>query len=172
VPAEGRLEGYTTKLGSQAASNAQRDDVLVYATAPLTEDVEVTGPVTLELWASSSVEDTDFVGKLLDVFPDGTAVPLAEGVVRTTYALVHPPVTEKPYRYRIDLWATSNLFKAGHRIRVDVTSSAFPLYELNPNTGARITHDPRHETVTARQRIHHDHAHPSRLILPVIPPDR
>lgn len=147
---------------------ARRDDVLVYQSSVLEEPLEVTGPVTLELWVSSSVADTDFTAKFIDVFPDGTAVPLCQGIVRTGVAVDHPAPGEV-YRLEIDLWATSNVFGIGHRIRLDVTSSEFPLYELNPNTGKRITHDPTGVTVPATQRVYHDRSHPSRLILPVIP---
>jgi putative CocE/NonD family hydrolase len=169
VPSQGRLECYAPDHGAEVTRNGQRHDVLVYATSPLEKDVEVTGPVTLELWATSSVEDTDFTAKLVDVFPDGTAIPLAEGVVRTGYALRRPPTPGDAYRYNINLWATSNVFKAGHRIRLDVSSSAFPHLELNPNTGTRITHDASGKTIPAIQHIHHSQRHPSRLILPVVP---
>ncbi|MBL7488484.1 CocE/NonD family hydrolase [Frankia sp. AgB1.9] len=169
VVSQGRLECYAPDHGAETARNEGRDDVLVYTTPPLEQDVEVTGPVTLEIWASSSVADTDFTAKLVDVFPDGSAMPLAEGVVRTGVAFTQPPAPETPRRYRLDLWATSNVFKTGHRIRLDVSSSAFPEYELNPNTGQRITEDASGKTVPATQQVHHDGRHPSRLILPVIP---
>ena len=147
---------------------ALRDDVLVYQTPVIEESVEVTGPVTFELWASSSVASTDFTAKLIDVFPDGLAVPLCQGIIRTGVA-VENPVLGEVYRYEIDLWATSNVFGIGHRIRLDVSSSEYPTYELNPNTGQRITHDPTGETVPAIQHVYHDRYHPSRLILPIIP---
>jgi putative CocE/NonD family hydrolase len=161
----GRSAGPETDPGS----TGKRPDILVYTTAPLEEDVEVTGPVSVELWASSSAADTDFTAKLIDVFPDGEAIPLCQGIVRTGRAVPQPAAPGAVYRYDIDLWATSNLFRAGHRIRLHVTSSEFPTYELNPNTGARITHDPEGRTVAATQRVYHDPTHPSRLVLPVIP---
>lgn len=147
---------------------AHRDDVLVYLTPVLEEPVEVTGPVILELRASSSVANTDFTAKLIDVFPDGQAVPLCQGIIRTGMAMDNP-VPGEVYRYEVDLWATSNVFGIGHRIRLDVSSSEYPIYELNPNTGQRITHDPTGETVPAVQHVYHDRHHASRLILPIIP---
>ncbi|MGY0063846.1 CocE/NonD family hydrolase [Streptomyces sp. LZ34] len=148
---------------------AERPDVLVYTTPPLATDVEVTGPVTLELWASSSVENTDFTAKLVEVFPDGSAVHVCQGVVRTGHGVTQPRTPGAAYCYEISLWSTSTVFKAGHRIRLDISSSEFPTYDLNPNTGERITHASTAKTVPATQHIFHDELHPSRLILPVIP---
>ncbi|MEV0642392.1 CocE/NonD family hydrolase [Streptomyces sp. NPDC050619] len=148
---------------------ARRPDVLVYTTPPLETDLEVTGPVTLELWASSSVENTDFTAKLVDVFPDGAAVPVCQGVVRTGHGVTQPRTPGAAYCYEIGLWSTSTVFKAGHRIRLDVSSSEFPTYDLNPNTGERITHADSAKTVPATQHVFHDTLHPSRLVLPVIP---
>jgi putative CocE/NonD family hydrolase len=146
-----------------------RSDVLVFTTEPLLSNLEITGPVTLELWASSSVQDTDFTAKLIDVFPDGDSVPLCQGVVRTSRTAAHPTTPGAIYRFDLDLWATSNVFKVNHRIRLYVSSSEFPTYELNPNTGERITHDTTGRAVPATQHVFHDPSHPSRLILPVIP---
>jgi hypothetical protein len=146
---------------------AARADVLVYATDPLVEDTEITGPVTFELWASSSAPSTDFTAKLIEVFPDGRAVPLCQGVVRTSVGVAQAPLPGAAYRYGIDLGVTSVLVKAGHRVRLDVSSSEYPTYEPNPNTGGRITTDA--ETVPATQHVFHDVLHPSRLILPIIP---
>jgi putative CocE/NonD family hydrolase len=151
-----------------------RNDVLVYTSAELTEDVEVTGPVTLHLWAISSAPDTDFVARLVDVHSDGYAQNLTDGIIRARYrnfehgeapSLIEPG---KPYEYDIDLWATSNVFKAGHRIRVDITSSNFPRWDRNPNTGHAFGADS--EMVVAHQTILHDHQHPSYITLPVVPP--
>ncbi len=149
-------------------NTGRRRDVLVYTTRPLVDDIEVTGPVTLELWAASSVADTDFTAKLLDAFPDGQVVTICQGIVRSRFVAAHPMRPGAIYRFDIDMWATSNVFKAGHQIRLYVSSSEFPTYELNPNTGGRITHDTG-QVVSATQRIFHDATHPSRLILPVIP---
>jgi putative CocE/NonD family hydrolase len=149
----------------------QRPDVLVYTSAALTADVEVTGPLALTLWIASSARDTDFTGTLVDVFPDGTARALADGILRARYrasrtapALLTPG---EPTEITIDLGATSNLFRAGHRIRLEVSSSNFPRFDRNPNTGGVFGHDAT--VVRARQTILHDASHPSRLLLPVVP---
>lgn len=148
-----------------------RPDVLVYSTAPLTEAIEVTGPVTLELWIASSAPDTDFTGRLVDVFPDGTARALTDGILRARYrgGKTNPTLLEPgtPTRLTIELGATSNLFRVGHRIRLEVSSSNFPRYDRNPNTGAAFGQTA--DLVPARQTVFHDRARPSRLILPVIP---
>ncbi|HVX44078.1 MAG TPA: CocE/NonD family hydrolase [Mycobacteriales bacterium] len=140
----------------------QRADVLTYSTVPLTEDVEVTGPIEVRLWASSSAPNTDFVARLCDVFPDGRSINLTDGIVRGE--ALEP---EKPHEFVIDLWATSNVFRAGHRIRVDITSSSFPRWDRNPNTGHELGADA--ELQKAQQRIYHDPEHPSRILLPVVP---
>ncbi len=148
-----------------------RPDVLVYTSAPLEKDLEVTGPVSVELWASSSAVDTDFTAKLVDVHPDGRAFNLCDGIVRARYrasrsepALLTPGAV---YAFRIDLWATSNVFRAGHRLRLHVSSSSFPHFDPNPNTGLPLGGD--EPFVTARQRVFHDPVHPSHVMLPVIP---
>ncbi len=149
----------------------EREDVLVYTTAALEQDVEVTGPVTLILWASSSARDTDFTAKLVDVNPEAKAYNLCDGILRARYregrekpALLTPG---KPERFEIDLWVTSNLFKRGHHIRVEVSSSNFPRFDRNPNTGNAFGTDT--ELLSAKQTILHDAEHPSHLLLPVIP---
>ena len=149
----------------------ERDDVLVYSTPPLDHDVEVTGPVGLELFASSSAVDTDFTAKLLDVAPDGTAINITDGILRARYrhsqALSDPLVPGQAYLLSIDLWATSNVFRTGHRLRLELSSSNFPRFDRNLNTG-----DPAANSatwVTATNTILHDNAHPSALILPVVP---
>jgi len=149
-----------------------RDDVLCYTTETLKEDVEVTGPISAELWAASDAVDTDFTVKLVDVYPDGKAVNIQDGIVRAIYRDNDParPTPLKPgaaEKYELDLWATSNVFKAGHRIRVEVSSSNFPRFNRNLNTGeppATAT-----TSVVARQTIYHDPGHESRIILPIIP---
>ncbi|HEV7128113.1 MAG TPA: CocE/NonD family hydrolase [Ktedonobacterales bacterium] len=149
----------------------RRPDVLVYSTPPLETDVEVTGPIGVTLWAASSAPDTDFVARLVDVFPDGRAINLTDGILRARFragidapeALIEPG---RAYEYQIDLWATSNLFRAGHRIRVDITSSSFPRWDRNPNTGAPLGEGT--ELVTATQTILHDSDHPSRILLPLV----
>jgi putative CocE/NonD family hydrolase len=154
-----------------------RRDLLVYSTPPLEEDVEVTGPVTVRLWITSSAVDTDFMVMLLDVHPDGKAynvMPLEAGVLRTRYresqAAPKPLQPGEPVELTIGDMVTSNLFRRGHRIRLHVTSSRFPVFDRNLNTGeppARAT-----RMVTAHQAILHDAAHPSRVILPVVPPEK
>ena len=150
---------------------AGRQDVLVYQTPPLDEPVEVTGQVTVKLWASSSARDTDFVVKLMDVRSDGFVQELCYGIVRARYresfdgpSLIEPG---RPYEYTIQVNPTSNLFQRGHRIRVDVSSSDFPNFDRNHNTGG----DDYSETtlVTAHQTVFHDGQRPSRVVLPVIP---
>jgi len=149
-----------------------RDDVLVYTTPPLKQDIEVTGPVNLELYASSSAVDTDFTAKLVDVSPNGFAQNLTEGILRARYRnSQEKPELMNPgeiYKLNIDLWATSNVFLAGHKLRLEVSSSNFPRFDRNPNTGespeqaARVT--------KATNTIYHDREHPSALVLPVVQP--
>ena len=152
--------------------NEARPDVLCYTTEPLPADLEVTGPVTLKLWAASSARDTDFVGRLVDVYPDGRAINITEGIVRARYRNgdgAHPELIEPGavLEYTLDLQVTSNVFLKGHAIRLEVTSSNFPLWDRNLNTGE----NPNTSTTmqVARQSIWHDATHPSHLVLPVIP---
>jgi hypothetical protein len=149
----------------------QRDDVLVYSTAPLQADVEITGPVRMILYAVSTARDTDFTAKLVDVHPDGKAFNLCDGIIRARCrAGMDKPAWLEPgkvERYEIDLWVTSNLFRRGHRIRVQVSSSNFPRFDRNPNSGEPF--GSATELMAATQTILHDAEHPSQLILPVIP---
>jgi uncharacterized protein len=144
-----------------------RPDVLTYTTAELTRDLEVTGPISVRLWASTSAPDTDFVARLCDVFPDGRSINLTDGIIRGQYQTGAPLEPDRPYEFVIDLWATSNVFRAGHRIRLDVASSSFPRWDRNPNTGHPLGADT--ELRVAHQRIWHDAEHPSRVLLPVVP---
>ena len=147
-----------------------RRDVLVYQTSPLDEPVEVTGPVTVRLWAASTARDTDFAVKLMDVWPDGFVQELCYGIVRARYreSFTSPALIEpgRLYEYVIEVNPTSNLFGRGHRIRLDVSSSDFPNFDRNHNTGG----DDYFESTlaTARQTVHHDRLRPSRVVLPVI----
>jgi len=147
-----------------------RPDVLVYSTPPLKEDREVTGPVTLDLFAKSSGIDTDFTGKLVDVAPDGTAINLTEGILRARYrestTVASPIVPGQVYEYKIDLWSTSNVFLKGHRIRLEVSSINFPRFDRNLNTGKDASTSST--MVKATNTILHDGTHPSALILPVV----
>jgi len=149
-----------------------RSDVLVYSTEPLEQDLEVTGPVTLDLFAKSSAVDTDFTAKLVDVWPNGFAQNLTEGILRarfrqSTTGAPKPIVPGQVYEYKIDLWSTSNVFLKGHRIRLEVSSSNFPRFDRNLNTGKPAGTDS--VFVKATNTILHDAAHPSALILPVVP---
>ena len=149
----------------------KRADVLVYSTGPLQQDVEVTGPVTLDLFASTSAADTDFTGKLVDVAPDGTAINLTEGILRARYresteGTPKPVTPGQIYEYKIDLWSTSNVFLKGHRIRLEVSSSNFPRFDRNLNTGKDAATSA--EMVKATNTVYHDAQHPSAVVLPVV----
>ena len=148
-----------------------RNDVLVYSTPPLDRDLEVTGPVRVELFAKSSAVDTDFTGKLVDVSPDGFAQNLTEGILRARYRTSQ----EKPefmnpgqiYQLELDLWATSNVFRKGHILRLEISSSNFPRFDRNLNSGSDIAHG--QDFVSATNTIYHDGQHPSALMLPIVP---
>ena len=150
-----------------------RADVLVYTTAPMERDMEVTGPVTVTLYASTSARDTDFTAKLVDVEPSGYARNLTDGIIRARYRRPRQPadfVTPgEVYEYTIDLWATSNLFKKGHAIRLEISSSNFPRFDRNCNTGEPIGSDAGF--VSALQTVHHSADYPSHVTLPVVPPE-
>jgi uncharacterized protein len=148
-----------------------RYDVLVYSTPPLANDLEVTGPITLELYASSSAVDTDFTGKVVDVWPNGFAQNVAEGIIRARYRdSVDQPKLINPgqiYQFKIDLWATSNVFLTGHILRLELSSSNFPRFDRNLNTG--LEGNRSQEFSSATNVIYHDDKHPSALILPIVP---
>ena len=155
-----------------------RPDVLTYTSEPLVEDYTVLGPVYATLFASSSAPDTDFVTRLVDVHPDGRAIGIADGIVRASARESYPApgvVTPTPpspiepggvYEYCVDLWATGNTFKVGHRLRVEVTSSSHPRWERNLNTGEGAIHSDRFEV--ARQSVFHDAGRPCRISLTVV----
>jgi hypothetical protein len=151
--------------------NETRSDVLVFSTAPLDKDVEATGFVTVELYALTSAIDTDFTALLVDVEPNGYARFLTDGIVRARYRNGTAKPTEvvpgQVYKYTIDLWATANVFKAGHRIRLYVSSSNFPRFGRNLNLGEPIAASSRSKV--AHQTIYHGRNYPSALILPIIP---
>lgn len=150
-----------------------RPDVLCYTSEVLTEDLEVTGPIELVLFAATNAPDTDWTGKLVDVSPTGYAKNLCDGIVRARYREVlrgesaSPSLLEsgKVYEYRIDLGVTGNVFRKGHRIRLEVSSSNFPRFDRNPNTGHELGMDT--EMRTARQTVHHSSRWPSHVVLPV-----
>ncbi|MCX5358257.1 CocE/NonD family hydrolase [Streptomyces sp. NBC_00124] len=139
-----------------------REDVLVFTTEPLTEDVEVTGRVRAVLFAATDGPSTDWVARLCDVDENGVSLNVADGIVR-----VRAAAPGEAAEHVVDLWSTSIVFKAGHRIRVQVTSSNFPRWDRNLNTG-----EPEESATTARaarQQLFHDPARPSRIVLPVVP---
>jgi putative CocE/NonD family hydrolase len=148
-----------------------RSDVLVYSTPPLDSDLEVTGPVRLELYAKSSAVDTDFTGKLVDVWPNGFAQNLTEGIIRARYrASQEKPELMNPgqiYKLELDLWATSNVFRKGHILRLEVSSSNFPRFDRNSNSGLDSSN--ARDFVSATNGIYHDDQHPSVLMLPIVP---
>ena len=157
-----------------------RHDVVVYQTEPLKEDVEVVGPIVVTLHASSNRLDTDFTAKLIDVyppsadFPSGFEMNLTDGILRARYRnspekqeLMEPGTI---YQFTIKPFGTANVFKKGHRIRVDISSSNFPRFDVNPNTGEPLGLNRR--TVTAENTIHHETTHPSYVVLPIIPTSR
>ena len=151
--------------------------MIVFQTEPLAEDLEVTGELTVKLWSSSDAKDTDFTAKLIDVYPPSSDFPggfnlnIGDGIIRTrfrdslkTEKLMEPGTI---YPVTIKLYPTSNVFKKGHRIRVDISSSNFPRFDINPNTGEPLNNNRR--TQTANNTIYHDAEHPSHIVLPVIP---
>ena len=149
----------------------QRDDVLVYTTPPLDEDLTVIGPVRVELWAASSAPDTDFTAKLVDVHPDGYAHNVSEGIIRARYrnsdqraSWLTPGAV---HDYTIDLGYTATVFRRGHRIRLEVSSSNFPHFDRNPNTATAFGEGAELERAT--QRVYHDAMHPSQLVVQVAP---
>jgi len=149
-----------------------RQDVLRYATEPLEAPLEVTGPLELVLHASSSALDTDFVARLVDVAPDGRATGVTDGILRARYrdGPAEPTLLEagRTYELRVRLTPTSWVFPVGHRLRLDVTSSNFPRFDRNTNTGGSIADERIEDAVVATNTVHHGTAHPSRLVLPVI----
>ncbi len=153
-----------------------RSDVVTFQTEPLGSDTEITGPIIMKLYAASSAADTDFTAKLVDVFPpsvdypEGHAINLTDSIIRARYRngfdqpeLLEPGVV---YEFNFELYPTSNIFRSGHRIRLDISSSNFPRFDVNPNTGGPLGQDRR--TLIAQQVIYHDADHPSQIVLPVI----
>jgi putative CocE/NonD family hydrolase len=149
-----------------------RDDVLVYSSEPLEEDLTVAGPVRVTLFASSSAPDTDFTAKLADVHPDGRAFCLCDGIIRARYRdsirEPKPLVPGEVYEFNIDCLVTANIFLKGHRIRLEISSSNFPRFDRNMNTGTPVASESR--AAVAMQTVFHDAARPSRIVLPVLAP--
>ncbi len=148
-----------------------RKDVLVYTSDPLKQDLEVTGPVRVVLYASSSAPDTDFTAKLVDVYPSGQALNLTDGLLRIRYRggldKVELAQPGEVYPLTIDAGVTSNVFLRGHRIRIEISSSNFPRFDRNPNTGRSVAD----ETVLkkAQQTVYHTRMYPSHILLPIVP---
>jgi putative CocE/NonD family hydrolase len=151
--------------------------VLVFQTAPLDHDVEVTGRLIVKLWASSDSPDTDFTAKLIDVyppnadFPSGVDFNIGDSIVRARYrnSLSNAEMMEpgKPYEFTIEMYPTSLVFQRGHRIRLDISSSNFPRFDVNPNTGEPLNDNRRWRI--AENTIYLDPQHPSHIVLPIIP---
>jgi hypothetical protein len=152
-----------------------RSDILTFQTPPLKEAVEITGPIEMHLWASSSAVDTDFTAKLIDVYPpneedpEGLAINITDSIIRARYrnGYEKPELMEpgKPYAFIFQLYPTSNIFKKGHRIRLDISSSNWPRFDVNPNTGGPLGLEQQY--MPAHQTIYHDAKRPSHIVLPV-----
>ena len=145
--------------------------MLVYSSAPLKDDLEVIGPVEAVLYVSTSGKDTDFTAKLVDVGPEGSARNLTDGILRLRYrnGLERAEAAKEGevYRITIDAGVTANVFLKGHRIRVEISSSNFPRFDRNPNTGGPIAAETK--LVKATETLYHDRAHPSQVVLMVMP---
>ena len=155
-------------LGPRAGIASQneievRDDVLVYTSDEVDTDTEVTGPVRAVLYVSTSAQNTDFVARLVDLHPDGSTYNVSDGILRRNYG----DTRDRPNRIEIDLWPTSMVFKRGHRIRIDVTSTSYPRFDRNPNTGRDIATET--EPISAKQTIHHGRDARSHVLLPLVP---
>ena len=143
-----------------------RSDVLVFSTPHLSKPLEVTGPVRAVLYVSTDAPSTDFTAKLVDVHPDGSAFNICDGILRRNYEKSEKE-TINPVRIEIELWPTSNVFLAGHQVRLEISSSNFPRYDRNPNTGEFIPTATK--LVPAAQTLFHSSQYPSEIILPIIP---
>jgi len=148
-----------------------RSDVLCYTSTPLEADLEVTGPIKVLLYAATDAPDTDWTAKLVDVSPTGYAMNLCDGIIRARYreTLTEPTLLtpNKVYEYQIDLGVTGNVFRKGHCIRLEISSSNFPRFDRNPNTGHPFGRDA--ELRPAHQTVYHSREDPSHILLPVIP---
>ncbi len=147
-----------------------RPDIVGFTSEPLTAPLAIAGPVKMKLHAATDGPDTDWMVKLIDVYPNGDAFPMAEGMLRARFRQgLDKPELLKPnqtYEFTVDLIGTAVVFQPGHRLRLDITSSNFPQFDRNPNTGASLGSSPKLRT--AKQTIHHSAAHPSHIILPVV----
>jgi len=167
----GRVLAMAERAGpADQRPNLDRSDVVVYRSEPLAADTEITGPVLADLWVATDAPDTDVVAILMDVQPDGTAYNLAEGATRARQAgLPMPLLPGAAYRFTVDLGPTSVVVAAGHHLALAVSSSSFPLWEPNPNTGRPLGVDGPDDLRVADQTVFHDAVHPSRVVLPVVP---
>jgi putative CocE/NonD family hydrolase len=164
-------------LCSDTLPLSARPDVVVFQTPPLEKDTEVTGRLVVKLWASSDGPDTDFTAKLVDVYPPSADYPagvdlnVGDSIIRARYRESFKTAKAlepgKPYEFTIEMYPTSLVFRRGHRIRVDISSSNFPRFDVNPNTGEPLNEQRRSRV--AVNSIYHDAQHPSRIVLPVIP---
>jgi putative CocE/NonD family hydrolase len=149
-----------------------QNDVLIYSTPALAEDLQVIGPVEVSLYAASTAVDTDFTAKLVDVYPDGRAINVGEGILRARFreSLETPTLIEpdRVYEYKILVGSTAIVFKAGHRIRVEITSSNFPTFDRNSNSGKPLVEASPADWIVATQTVFHDNRYPSHIVLPVV----
>jgi predicted acyl esterase len=170
VPTIGGANLFQKKGPMDQRAIGERQDVLKFSTPVLESPVEVTGRITLELWAESDAPDTDFMAKLVDVYPDGTERLVLDSALRARFreGFDHEVFMKKGevYKFKIDLWSTSLIFNKGHRIAIHVSSSNDPRFDPNPNTGKPLRADK--QTQVATNSIHHDRVHPSRAVLPVV----
>jgi hypothetical protein len=172
VPSVGSQYQTYDFCGPRDRSHIQlRPDVLTFTTDVLTEDLEITGPISATVWASSDAIDTDFTATLTDLEPEGKAIALCEGIVRARFrdGTENPQmiIPGKIYKFEIDMWNTSNSFNKGHRIRIEISSSNFPRYNRNLNSGNPIASDT--DITIANQTVYHGSKYPSHINLPLIP---
>lgn len=175
VPAIGgaNLTPFASSIGPRDQRCVElREDVLVFSTPVLTRALEVTGPITAHLYVASSAPDTDITCKLVDVHPDGRAMLLTDGILRLRYrqSFTEPVVlsADEIVPITIDLWSTANVFLAGHQVRIEVSSSCFPKFARNSNTGGAVATESRDQYQSAVNRLYHDADHPSYIRLPII----
>ena len=152
-----------TRSGIQRQPEATRDDVLSFRTPPLEHDVEITGPVRMVLYVQTSAPSTDFTGLLLDVRPDGQAHNISEGILRRSYV----GEADIPTRIEIVMWPTSIIVPRGHTLRVDISSSNYPRFDVNPNTGGEIATE--RISIVAEQTVYWGAGTPSHIVLPLVP---
>ncbi len=174
VPSIGgaNLMPFASSIGPRDQQTVElREDVLVFSTPVLQQDLTVIGPIIAHLYVSSSAPDTDITCKLVDVHPDGRAILLTDGILRLRYRhSLHEPQLLQPgevVQATIDLWATANVFLAGHRLRIEVSSSCFPKFARNSNTGGDVAGEPSEQYQTAVNVLYHSADYPSHLLLPV-----